>query len=130
MKLKIFITKNILEQSKNCNSQNMIGQNCAIGLAIYALFGARSWVSLNSISIYDKSIYCKDDFIYCFPVANIKLPGIASNFIENFDGKTPEQKVKMNPISFDIEIPEKVVDLLGLTYIHQVIELQPQLELA
>ena len=131
MKLKIFITKNILEQSKNCSKSDlMVGQNCAIGLAIYALFGNKSWVSGNSITIFERSVITNLDFMQNSTVSQINLPPNAIDFIGQFDKLTSEQKIKMEPISFDIEIPEKIVDMLGLTYIHQVIELQPQLELA
>ena len=129
MKLRIFITKNIIKQSMNCGinvplCDAKFGQNCAIGVAIVKLFGMKSWVATDEIRIYAKNYNPGINPIYLIP-----LPEIASDFISAFDDLIPEDRIKMIPISFDIDIPEELVEKLGLSYMHKIIEIEPQLEL-
>ena len=125
MKLTIFITKNILLQSMYC--VRMAGQNCAIGKAIFALFGARSLVHSEAIKIYSNDIFDIQDVMSNPVLYKIPLPEAAMDFIVEFDEATPLQRVEMTPIAFDIDVPEELVSLLGLDYIHKIIEEQPQL---
>ena len=125
MKLTIFITKNILTQSMHC--EEMIGQNCAIGKAIYALFGARSLVHSEAIKIYSKDIFEAMDIISNPFLYQIPLPDEAMDFIYKFDGCTPLERAEMTPIAFDIDIPEELVSSLGLGHVRKVISEQPQL---
>ena len=127
MKLTILITKNILKQSKNCLM--MPGQNCAIGKAIYALFGARSSVGTDLINIYSEGIFTLEDTYRKKVLYTIPLPQIAQDFIDEFDNLGPYARVQMTPIAFDINIPEELVSSLGLDYIHNVVNEQPQLAL-
>lgn len=135
MKIEIKITKRILEESKYCNSngcspeEHKIGQNCAIGKSIFNLFGCRSWVCRDHIKYYKKGInwlggICIDneDFM-------IDLPPEASNFIYNFDNKSPEERVLMEPFSFEIDVPEEIINQIGIQEAIDIINKSETLEL-
>lgn len=81
MKLKIKVTKDILERSKMCST--MIGENCAIALAVRDIF-PNAWVE-------------EADIMPHFPKQNfseyIPLPLSAKMFIEQFDKKISRRKI-------------------------------------
>lgn len=116
VKMQINIDKEVLEASKNCWSSKNLGQNCAIGKAIYMLFGDLSWVTNNSIGIAKKGwrnknyedlgISRSSDYL-------IDLPKKAVKFISEFDSNSVEQKAAMSPISFEIDVPDEVIALVG-----------------
>ncbi len=122
MIVTIHITKEILEESKMCRGigqtqeQCLIGQNCAIGKAVCSLFGSNIWVSHRVIAFYKDglkfnpftgSIVGSSDF-------DIRLPLEAMDFIKSFDQSSADERVLMSPISFDIDIPDGVIDLIGI----------------
>ena len=120
MKILIKITKEILESSKMCEDNR--GQNCAIGKAVADLFGVISWVTTNRIEFYEKINTLS--FITATP-----LPDVAKQFIHDFDKKTPEERVKMTPISFEVEVPEKIIDMIGISHAYKVLSESKSLEL-
>lgn len=132
MKTTIHITEEIIQRSKYCNSNGlaeltMVGQNCAIGLAIFDLFGNKSWVADNTIEIHPKGFQLRtspNDLII------IPLPLRAQMFVASFDVCTPEQRDNLNPISFDIELPDEVVNLIGIEEITKILTTSNTLSLA
>jgi hypothetical protein len=110
-----------------CGDVN-VGQNCAIGNALFALFKGRTWVNKHNISVYE------NQFLNLLNEENkrlylISLPENAQEFIVSFDRASPERRLHIDPISFDIEIPEPLVKELGLDFIHKVVKTEEQLEL-
>ena len=96
MKLKIKVTKEVLERSAMCGKENgNISSNCAIAVAVRDIF--HDWIV---------------DFSIIIPESNkkysIKLPSIAKDFIRKFDRSTPERRREMNPIEFEIAIDPDV----------------------
>lgn len=124
--MKVSVTKEILEQSKNCNANIVkegIGFNCAISIAIRELLPT-AWVTdteiivlknvedfyeiiVNGEEIVENGIHGLDNY------AEIKLPEEGTDFVHAFDNYSSEKRVAMEPISFDIEIPDSVLETIG-----------------
>lgn len=62
-------------------------------------------------------------------IAFSQLPGIARQLIVDFDLSTVEQRLLMKPTSFEIEFPDKLVDIIGLLQIQEVLSQSTTLEL-
>lgn len=119
MKVKIKVTKDILERSKMCGTaqfKGLITKSCAIALAIREIL-PHSAVILDQIH-YN---FCK----------YIDLPLIATEFILKFDNLTkfPEERTKLDPIEFEIDIPEDWFEDVNLDEIKEIIEKSETLEL-
>lgn len=111
--LTITVTKEILERSKNCgilNDGTLLSENCAISLAIRDIFPC---AKIGDLDIFPFSI----DVDHAIP-----LPDIAKSFIWSFDHAAPEARVLMQPLSFDIELPDWVIEKIDIS------ELKPLLE--
>lgn len=116
MNLLIKITKQVLETSSRCHYS--ISSNCAIAVAIRELL-PDAIVGLNAI--------------IPFGVATgdlIPLPDMAKDFIMDFDSKQPEERRRMQPIEFEIDIPDSVIDQLQISEVTTLIEESLTLELA
>lgn len=120
MKLKINITKEVLEESKYCGTDKGNGlptkKSCAVAVAICDLL-PNAQVSLAIIFGYYKP--------------DIFLPDVAVNFISAFDKliRKPEERVKMTPFSFDIEVPDEWLKDISIEEIHKVLADSPTMEL-
>lgn len=133
MKIKINITKDILKESMYCTNdgklyENKVGQNCAIGKAIYNLFGDRSWVGGTAIGISDKKLDLRSCFWETY-IYNIDLPMEAQQFISNFDKSTPGERVLMDEFSFEIDVPKGLINEIGIDEVHQILKESKSLEL-
>lgn len=142
MKILVKVTKDILERSRFCATtdllNNKVGQNCAIGLAIFDLFGNNSWVSENAILFFingikftqvksmfsnmDYSILDKEDYQFT-------LPEEVTEFIKRFDSSTPDERLNMKLISFEIDVPNEVIDQIGIGQAYKVLSESKTLEL-
>lgn len=114
MKLEIKITKEILKRAKMCGKESpfKIPTNCAIALAIREIFPN---ASVNRRKLFynkqDEETYkdCKnEDFLHS------KLNDEIWSFVIQFDNKSPEERVLMKPFSFEIEVPEEVINQIGI----------------
>lgn len=127
IKLEILITQDILNRSANCISN--VGQNCAIGLAIFEIFGHRSNVDSHEIVILNQNLYEGDLILKSKLMAQIPLPNKAQEFIDEFDKSLPHQRKLMTPFSFEIEIPENVIEMINIDEIYKVLETSTCLKL-
>lgn len=127
MKLEIIIDQSILNRSANCTEN--AGQNCAIALAIYDIFGAKSQVDGDCIIICKNDIEPNSIILRDSIMATIELPEQAQIFILNFDWKLPHQRVQMTPFAFEIEIPDNVVEMINIDEIYKVLETSTCLKL-
>lgn len=126
MKLRINITKDNLLRSSNCSTEN-IGQNCAIGLAIFDLFGESSWVADDHIAIMrGGKPFAKQLIESSYHLIRLSIE--VRIFISSFDKATPEKRINMCPLSFDIELPEELVKSITLPNIESVINRTPSLD--
>ena len=103
---KIKITKDVLELSKSCGSEELeiIGENCAIALGLKHIF---------------PEVVVTGDYIYPFGIdyndrwdeLKIALPKIAQDFIRVFDSLSviPNQRLRLPEFEFEISIPDEII---------------------
>lgn len=129
MKLLIKITKNILEQSKMCNvvkclsgTESGVGANCAIALAVRSIF-PDAWVDEeNIIPFFFKELHK--------PIVHkIKLPYEACGFIAKFDSSTPDKRIQMPEFSFEIDVPDEIINQIGISEVHKILQESKTMEL-
>jgi hypothetical protein len=120
IKLKISVTKEILKKSKYCSTLFNLGpssENCAIALAVRDIFP-------NAI------VGIKDMFFGVDVVESpISLPIVARRFIAEFDSSSPDLRIKMNPVSFEITVPNYVIDKINIDELRPLLVNHPTLEL-
>ena len=114
IKLKISVTKKILFKARNCGSGNTTG--CAIALAVKDIFPLASVTGP-----YMRYHWQKGE--------EIKLPKKASKFVYQFDNASPSERIKMNPISFEIEVPDNVIEQINIEEVRPLLQNHPTLEL-
>ena len=119
LQFKIKITRDIIEQCKNCgagNDQFEIGRNCAIALALKDIL---------------PDVYVMNDFIFPFGMddkkrkdVKILLPVIAQQFIKLFDGfyLMPNLRLLLPEFEFAIDVPDEVIDEINIDEIKQCIK--------
>lgn len=125
MKLQINLTKEVLKESKYC--KNEPGENCAIANAIRDIF-PEAMIGTSKI-FFKKDSKKPFDFFFNSKNETIELPLIASQFIDNFDNSSPEEREKMNPISFEIIIPESIIDEIDISEVNEILSHSKTLQL-
>jgi len=136
MKLLIKITKSVLEESKLCTITGNIGTNCAIGRAIHNLY-PYSYTERRKIYFHEneegliRHIEHTSEPLSRVPQFGITriLPKIACDFIYRFDKSSPEERVKMEPISFEIDFPDELVEKIGINEVKEILNNSKTLEL-
>lgn len=118
MKIQINVTKEILEKSKMCNSKMVIGENCAIALAIRDIF-PKTYVGNGTIFIGAN----------IFEADQIDLPRNVSKFIVRFDKASAEERILMKEFSFEIDVPEKLINQIGINQVKEILEKSSTLQL-
>jgi len=127
MKLKIKITKEVLEATKMCGTKDFMlkdsigysqSGNCAVTYACRKLF-------LNCYT--SDKIYICDEYGQVTKIAS--LPQIAMDFVWLFDRVTSEKRVKMKPFEFEIELTKEALDLITIDEITKVLETSTTLEI-
>jgi hypothetical protein len=129
MKILIKITKDILLKSSQCSEK--VGFNCAVSLAIREIF-PKAWIMTNYILVNERELVtCYANIVDYFnsEELKIKLPKEATNFINSFDLKSEEERIEMNPISFEIDVPNEVIEEIGINEIYKILSESKTLEL-
>jgi len=133
MKILIKVTKEILKESQYCEStiEGRVGMNCAIGKAITKLFPL-AWVNDNGIIIFPDSqklyyalLHPKERII---DKISISLPWEATQFIHAFDELSPEERINMQPISFEIDVPNELIEKIGIGEVYKILSESKTLE--
>lgn len=119
-KLKIKVTKEILKKTKHC-TKDYAYANCAIAESVRDLF---PMAAVMRDVIY---VHVKDVGNLFAPV--IILPPAASDFIECFDLNTPKERLEMEPIEFEVEVPDRFLESINIDEIRQLLINHPTLEL-
>jgi len=133
MKVLIKVTEQILEKSRFCSQNNpdtanKVGFNCAIALAIRDIL-PNAWVGGNCIySNIDNKIKSVSDL--GIKDGDINLPTNAAEFISRFDRNRPEDRLNMEPISFEIDFPDELVEKIGIDEVKEILNNSKTLELA
>lgn len=123
MKLKIKVTKEIIEKAVWCGVEGHddVGDastNCAVALAVRDIFpAARVYTPLWSPCVHIlpfNDINIKE---------GIKIPYEAVVFIGRFDRLSdhPEARLYMDPIEFEVEVPESVINKIGIKEAERII---------
>lgn len=140
--MRIHVTKDVLNKAKYCawDKKNNIpttkdaytGSNCAIAVAINDLF-PNSIVSSEEIyffknkeevdNYYDGYSHMKPPFATCL------LPEAAIEMIYQFDDSNPVEREQMEPLSFDIEIHDKVLETISLDEVSKALSGSKTMEL-
>jgi hypothetical protein len=128
MKILIKVTKEVLEQTSKCGLHHsgtcaIDANNCAIAVALQDLFGyvsvAGPWFHIQ----LDNGICSKQ----------INLPEVAQRFVADFDvlGRDGlfKDRAKMKPISFEVDIPNEVIDHVGIGEAYRILSESKTLEL-
>ena len=122
MKMKIKVTKDILKRSMMCGTKNddFVAHNCAIALAVRDLLPE---AAVSSRSIF---LHINDRLV------SIELPNEASKFISEFDklSTQPEKRLTLSEVEFTIDLPEKVINNIGINEVKSILANSQTLELA
>jgi len=130
MRVLVKITKHVLKDSMFC-SEYKIGQNCAIAKAIVDLFGENTWVGSKKIFIFPNGIKFLGSLEVDLSQTSyiIDLPEKASDFIREFDNKSPYSRLQMDELSFEIDVPDEVIQSIGIDEVHNILKESKSLEL-
>lgn len=124
----IKVTKEILYESSFCPvlipgqtasdfQAKFIRGNCAISNAVREVF---------PLAETFRNCICPFGLM---GVSEIRLPQEASEFISQFDFARPEKRIEMQPISFEIEVPQEVIDKIGIEEVTRILSESKTLEL-
>lgn len=109
-----------------CDSE--VGRNCAIAVAIVEIFPT-AWVNGISISIYER-IPNLELYSECPAYYDIYLPNDVRKFIHLFDCSSPEARLLLPEFSFEIEVPQQLIDSIGIGEVYRILSESKTLELA
>lgn len=117
MKILIKITKDVLRRSAMCRGN--ITENCAVALAVRDMF-PESWMGRAYLCLsygYTKYYY-------------ITVNNNVTQFIKSFDISTPAQRLLLPEFSFEIEVPQQLIDSIGIGEVYRILSESKTLELA
>lgn len=124
-KLKIKVTKDILEKSKNCgvSSACNVPANCAISLAMRDLFPHARVYGGGQIAFMGEKIY---NINY-----NSVLPTKAFEFMRHFDQLVdyPQMRPNLLELEFEVEIPDSVIEQINIEELKPLLINHPTLQL-
>lgn len=133
VKLKITVTKEILEKSKRCG---MDMANCAISQAIRDVFpdaitGFSYIIPFSFCSVYSMEYDVRKQEIKDKRPKNnfISLPESASEFIHKFDDTLEESRPDLPEFSFEIELANEIIDRINIDELRPLFENHPNLAL-
>ncbi len=135
MKIQINITKEVLKASMWCHKKGksiecMTGSNCAIGRAVSDLFEGKTWVCYSGIIFYPQGLeFNENGGLADTWTDNMDIPAIAQQFIRDFDEASPTDRTLMEPFSFEIDVPNEVIDMIGIGQVYKVLSESNTLEL-
>jgi hypothetical protein len=121
MSFKISITRQILEESKFCATNNndakITGENCAIANALKYLFPD---VHVTGHDIYPFG--ANENHIYKY--FRISMPQIAKDFIRVFDAlcKMPRARMLLPEFEFEISLPDEIIAEVNIDEIKNIAE--------
>ena len=119
LQLQIAITKEIIEQCKNCGNEDDerdIGNSCAIAAALMDIFPN---VYVTNYYIFPAGIGFEKE-----QAQKIPLPAIAQQFIKLFDGfrLTPKLRSLLPEFEFTIDIHDEVIEQINIDEVKELIE--------
>lgn len=109
-KITINVTEEKIKEAMYCGLSGYFQRkggystNCPIALTLFDIF-PNATIEANVIIFYNRRNRA---------IGKCKLPQVAQAFILEFDDKTPEERAKMKPISFEISVPNSVINLISI----------------
>lgn len=124
-RLRINITKDLLNRAKDCKVTlpGGFGKNCAIALGIIDILPDACVNETDCIN-FVREEDGREIYYACSG-----LPIEAQDFIDSFDSLLPEERIKMKPFSFEIEVPDAVIDKISIDELKESLINHPTLEL-
>lgn len=130
MKVLIKVTKDILIKTADCN--DMDGFNCAVAEAVREILPT-AWVSNSYIKVFTEELYNKNRKCNFTIVKDkgkyISMPENAKQFTKDFDKLKSKDRVKMTPFSFEIDVPNELIDDIGIKQVYKILSESKSLEL-
>lgn len=126
MKLQINLIQQVILQSMYCHREP--GENCAIANAIRDIFPD---AIIGNEKIYFKKYKSKPfDYLLNAKDETIDLPLAAILFISEFDSLVPEKRAQMAPVSFEINVPDSLIDDIDISEIEEILKTSLTLQFA
>jgi hypothetical protein len=124
-KLKIKVTKEILMKSRMCGVElsETVSSNCAIAVAVREIFPHAHVTEY--IEVWDGPFPGTD--ARC--IGTIDLPFEALVFIKNFDDAAPWDRVGMEEIEFEVDIPNWFLKTINIDEVKELLKTSSILEL-
>lgn len=114
VKMRVKVTKEILIASAGCGYGSSLLKGCAIALAIRDIF-PNAEVTSTKIRKMGGPISV--------------LPKKARDFIEKFDRKSPEERILMNELEFEINVHDRVINKISIDEVKRILQTSDTLEL-
>lgn len=125
-KLKISVTKDILEKTKLCghynNDTNNVVSNCAVALAVRDIF-PHAQVGYGTIAPFSAS----NDLSYYN--LSIDLPEEVTHYIKAFDRLSPDKRPSLHEIEFEVEICDEIINKIDIQEVQNILRNHPTLSL-
>lgn len=125
MKIEIKITKEVLRRSMWCGVMDGLRlENCVVAIAVRDIF-PKALIGFNGIC---STGWVSEDRI---PDPDIELPLNATRFIRAFDSleETPELRLSLPEFSFEIDVPDEVIERIGINEAKAILEKSETLSL-
>ncbi len=121
-KLKIKVTKEILERSKMCGTgeSTFKGNSCAIALAVRDIF-PNADVGVGHIKFDNRINTDVWNFAYLDPATRL--------YIQYFDMTEPLLRPQIAEYEFEIVIPESIIEKINIEELKPLLENHPTLQL-
>ena len=130
-KLKISVTKEILEKSRHCSNGESQGFNCAVALSIRDIFPT-AYCFQSVLLFFEEDLIDwrrRGLFSGLSKYPHAIFPPAVFSWIKEFDNSTPEERITMQPISFEIEIPDAVIEQINIDELRPLLTNHPTIEL-
>lgn len=112
MKIMIHVTKEIIAKSRFCELYDA-PKNCAISFAVAELFPYAKTFSKRVCLLCSGRRPTTDYFV--------GLPEIAQRFIVKFDTTSPPERLRMDPVQFEIHVPDFIIDEIGISQVYKIL---------
>lgn len=134
MKITVKVTKDVQRRAMYCDRMSGdIKSTCEVAIAIRELFpNAQVFAKALSftgagVNEYDsKMIWLTTEEL---PKGMVRVPKKVTTRINQFDENTPIQRLLMPEFSFEIDVPNEVIDQIGIGQCYKVLSESKTLEL-
>lgn len=125
-KLKIKVTKEILEKSKHCGTIPGVRviDNCPVALAVRDIFPKASVIGTIYPFGFDTKKYERG-----IKMETIPLTQEVRWFIVKFDEANPSERISLPELEFEVHIPDSIIEKINIDELRPLLINHPTLEL-